>query len=115
MNARLALLLIACCAPAWAQQQQPPAQAPAPARPAAVAEPADRSEPAVRHTIVEDDGSKIDELKVRGQVQHVVVTPKVGLTKPYEIITPQGGRDPFDGTGGARTAAGKRVWNVLKF
>lgn len=109
MNARLALVLIALCAPCWAQQQ-----AIAPAR-ATVAEPADRSEPVVKHTVIEDEGSKIDELKVRGQIQHVVVTPKVGVTKPYEIITPQGVRDPFDGTGGARTAAGKRVWNVLKF
>lgn len=111
MNARLVLLLIAVCAPSWAQQAAPARPAP----PAPVEAPADRGEPAVRHSVVEDDGSKIDELKVRGQVQHVVVTPKVGVTKPYEIITPQGGRDPFDGTGGARTAAGKRVWNVLKF
>jgi len=111
MNARLPLVLIAVCAPCWVQ-----AQAIAPARAAsAVAEPADRSEPVVKHTVIEDEGSKIDELKVRGQIQHVVVTPKVGVTKPYEIITPQGVRDPFDGTGGARTAAGKRVWNVLKF
>lgn len=75
----------------------------------------ERGEPNVRHTVIEDQGSKIDELNVRGQVQHVIVTPKVGLTKSYEIITPAAGRDPFDGTGGARTAAGKRVWNVLKF
>ena len=111
MNARLPLMLIALCAPCWAQ-----AQAITPARAAsAAAEPPDRNEPVVKHTVIEDEGSKIDELKVRGQIQHVVVTPKVGVTKPYEIITPPGGRDPFDGTGGARTAAGKRVWNVLKF
>ena len=69
----------------------------------------------MKRTVIEDNGSKIDELRVRGQVQHVVVTPKVGLTKPYEIIVPVAGQDPFDGTGGARSAAGKRVWSVFKF
>jgi hypothetical protein len=77
--------------------------------------PTDRGEPSVKHTVIEDKGSKIDELTVRGQTQHIVVTPKIGLTKPYEIVIEPAGRDPFDGTGGARTAAGKRVWNVLQF
>jgi hypothetical protein len=77
--------------------------------------PPERGEPNVKRTVVEDGGSKIDELNVRGQVQYVVVTPKVGLTTPYEIVTAPAGRDPFDGTGGARTSVGKRVWNVLKF
>ena len=76
---------------------------------------AERGEPNVQHTVIEDKGSKIEELNVRGQVQHVVVTPKVGLTKSYEIISAPAGHDPFDGTGGARTAAGKRVWNLVKF
>jgi len=100
MKLKLVLALAIVCPPCWAQ--------PAPA-------PADRSEPNVKHTVIEDNGSKIDELNVRGQTQHVVVTPKVGLTTPYEIIMPTAGRDPFDGTGGARTAAGKRVWSVFKF
>ena len=77
--------------------------------------PAERGEPNVKYTVLEDGGSKIEELNVRGQVQHVVVTPKVGVTTPYEIVTAPAGRDPFDGTGGALTSVGKRVWNVLKF
>jgi hypothetical protein len=108
MKAKLASLAtaLACvCSPCWAQAAPKPA----------VAAPPERGEPNVRHTVVEDGGSKIDELNVRGQVQYVVVTPKVGLTTPYEIVTAPAGRDPFDGTGGARTAVGKRVWNVLKF
>ena len=75
----------------------------------------ERGEPEVKHTVIEDQGSKIDELRVRGQVQHVVVTPKVGTTRPYEIIVSRSGRDPVDGTGGANSAVGKRVWNVLAF
>jgi hypothetical protein len=104
MNSTLALVLALACAPCWGQTAS-----------AAAPEPTERGEPNVQHTVIEDKGSKIDELKVRGQTQHVIVTPKVGLTKPYEIVISPTGRDPFDGTGGARTSAGKRVWNVLNF
>ena len=104
MDSKLVLALVCVCSPCWAQTATVAASAPT-----------ERGEPNVRHTVIEDNGSKIDELSVRGQVQHVVVTPKVGLTTPYEIVIAPAGRDPFDGTGGARTAAGKRVWNVLKF
>jgi len=76
---------------------------------------AERGEPNVKRSVIEDEGSRIDELRVRGQTERVTVTPKVGLRKPYEIITGNAGRDPFDGTGGARSAVGKRVWNVLDF
>lgn len=100
MNTFPVLALLVACGPCWAQAANAPTEP---------------GEPNVKHTITEDRGSKIDELKVRGRVQHVIVTPKVGLTAPYEIITAPTGRDPFDGTGGARSAEGKRVWNVLKF
>ena len=105
MNSNLVLVLALACAPCWSQT------APAAAAP----EPTERGEPNVKHTVIEDKGSKIDELKVRGQTQHVIVTPKIGLTTPYEIMVSPTGRDPFDGTGGARTATGTRVWNLLKF
>ena len=108
MNPKLALTLLFATAPCWAQT------APAGAVPA-TAPVTERGEPNVRHTVIEDEGSKIDELRVRGQMQHVVVTPKVGLTKSYEIIVSRSGRDPVDGTGGANSALGKRVWNVLSF
>lgn len=98
MNPKLALVMALVVGPVWAQTAA-----------------TERGEPNVQRTVIEDRGSKIEELRVRGEIQHVVVTPKVGLTRPYEIISPPGGRDAFDGTGGARSAAGKRVWNVLKF
>jgi hypothetical protein len=79
------------------------------------AEATDRGEPNVKHIVIEDDGSKIEELRVRGETQQMVVTPKVGTTKSYEIIVNRGGRNQTDGTGGAQGAVGKRVWNVLKF
>jgi len=115
MNPKLVLLLVCVSVPCWAQT------APVPAAPTArplllVDERVERNEPNVTHTVIEDGGSKIDELIVRGQVQHVVVTPKVGTTKSYEIIQSRGGREvPPDGTGGANSAVGKRVWNLLAF
>ena len=99
MNLKPAIALVCVCVPCWAQQ-------------AAVTE---RGEPNVQRSVIEDDGARIDELRVRGQIQQVVVTPKVGLTKRYEIITSRSGRPPEDGTGGASSAVGKRVWNVLAF
>ena len=83
------------------------APAPASARPDA--------EPNVKRTVIEDDGARIDELKVRGHTQRITVTPKVGPKRGYEIITGDGSRDLGDGANTSRGAAGKRVWNVLSF
>ena len=73
-------------------------------------------EPAVQRTVIEDEGSRIEELRVRGRVQRISVKPKVGPRAGYEIIPgdalrepPEGGGNDFKGT------AGKRVWNVLSF
>ena len=117
------LLGAACGAPCQAQPAAPnagsaPAVSSAPVAPVAPvisAAAADRSEPDVKRTVTEDDGARIDEMRVRGQTIRVSVTPKVGPRKRYEIITGDAGRDTFDGTGGARSAVGKRVWNVLDF
>jgi hypothetical protein len=114
MNPKFALLLICACAPCWSQTA-PAAAASAPQASIPSGERAERNEPEVRHTVTEDEGSKIDELRVRGQVVHVVVTPKVGTSKSYEIIVNRSGRASVDGTGGATSAVGKRVWNVLAF
>ena len=113
MNPRLALALVCVCAPCWAQT----AAALSPAASRASPTPTERGEPNVKHIVIEDDGARIDELRVRGQTQQVTVTPKGAITKPYEIVVPRGGRDVPDASGanGTNGAAGKRVWNVLKF
>lgn len=75
-----------------------------------------QGEPSVQHTVIEDKGSKIDELKVRGQTKRITVTPKQGFTKSYEILSD-------DGTGFGDTVAaqtphgneGRRVWSVMSF
>ena len=114
MNPKLAIALLFVAAPGWAQ----PAPATKPAArvvATAVAESGRSGEPDVKRTVIEDEGSRIDELRVRGQTQRVVVTPKVGTTRSYEIIMSRNGRDTVDGTGGATSVVGKRVWNVLAF
>ena len=110
MNISLALALLFACASGWAQQ----APASKPADPAPTEARRD-GEPVVKRTVIEDEGARIEELRVRGEAQRIVVTPKVGIRKSYEIMTGEGARDAFDGTGGARSSAGKRVWNVLQF
>jgi hypothetical protein len=71
------------------------------------------NEPHVQETVVEDDGARIDELKVRGRSKRIVVTPKAGPA--YEIIPPGTGSDISQGARGTNGAVGKRVWPVLSF
>lgn len=111
MNSNLVLATLCFCAPCWAQQAAPVRAAVA----ATTTENARSGEPDVKRTVIEDEGARIDELRVRGEAQRIVVTPKVGIRKSYEIMTGDASRDAFDGTGGARSSAGKRVWNVLQF
>src|SRR5690349_13713099 len=72
--------------------------APQGAAPAAAAvttvEPRTPGEPEVKHIVVQDDRTRIDELRVRGVPQRIVVTSKVGgKDTTYEIITGDGSRD----------------------
>lgn len=99
--AALAIVVAAAAAPVAA------AETGAAASPAA-------GEPAVRHTVIEDGRARIEEVRVRGQLQRVTVDPKGGAPS-YEIITGDGSRDLSEGTNTSRGAAGKRVWNVLRF
>ena len=78
-------------------------------------EPRRPGEPEVRHIVVEDDGARIDELRVRGVPQRIVVATKGTRVPSYEIITGDGSRDLGDGANTSRGAAGKRVWRVLNF
>jgi Protein of unknown function (DUF2782) len=80
---------------------------------AASAQVKDAPEPKVERTVIEDDGARIEELRVRGQVQRIVVKPKNAAE--YEVITAPGGRDPSVGRSGNKDGAGQRVWNLFKF
>ena len=71
-------------------------------------------EPKVEHIVTEDDGVRIEELRVRGQTQRIVVQSKLGSrTRPYEIVPANGGRDLSQDQG--KGAIGQRVWSVLSF
>lgn len=72
---------------------------------------ASSAEPKVQRTVIEDDGARIEELRVRGQVVRVVVRPKTGGGRVYEILPQHSGRDPSQ----PQQQAGQRVWNVLSF
>jgi hypothetical protein len=70
--------------------------------------------PASELRVIEDDQVRIEETRLRGQLQRVTVAPKgsPGSTmRPYEINVGAGGRDPSQDKSGA----GQRVWSVLRF
>jgi hypothetical protein len=103
MNARFALPALLLCASSGSAFAQ--AATPAP----------DSAEPRVERIVHEDEGSRIEELRVRGATQRISVKPKVGTTRGYEILVGDGSRDLGEGVNTSRGAAGKRVWNVLSF
>lgn len=96
----LALAGAAALLPAWAQQP-------------AAESPTLPNEPVVQHSKIEDEGSRVEELKIRGEVRRITVTPKIGTTVPYEVLPAEGSRDLSQS--GSRGVAGQRVWQVLTF
>lgn len=99
-----AALLAAGLAPAPAPAQTTAAPAPQALEPRG-------GEPAVQRSVVEDEGVRIEELRVRGQLQRIVVQSKLGNARPYEILPATQGRDLSQD----RRASGQRVWSVLSF
>ncbi len=88
-------------APVLASTYTPPAGLPdkPPAPPA--------NEPAATRTVVEDDNVRIEELKVRGQVQRITVHSKLRGVAPYQIMPPNASRDPA----APGQVAGQRLWS----
>lgn len=73
------------------------------------------AEPKVQRSVVEDDNARIEELRVRGQTQRIVVRSKRGGGSTYEVIPGDAAREMSAGHGSTRGAAGQRVWNVMSF
>jgi hypothetical protein len=73
-----------------------------------------KSEPAIQRTVIEDRGTRIEELRVRGQLQKITVDLK-GHAPNYEILLGDGAHVVGDDPGTSRGSAGKRVWNLLRF
>jgi hypothetical protein len=101
-----AVAALALAVPAAAQQAAAPVL---PAAPDAV--PQRGGEPVVERKVIEDDGVRIEELRVRGQTQRIVVRSKLGNTRAYEIVPHSGGRDVSQDKG----STGQRVWQILSF
>src|SRR5215203_6876781 len=96
-------------------QRAPPAPSPATLQAAPEAsEPARAGEPNVRVTVIDDGRARIEELRVRGQLQKVTVAPK-GNAPGYEVLLGDGAHSVAEDPGTSRGSAGKRVWNVLRF
>jgi Protein of unknown function (DUF2782) len=72
-------------------------------------------EPKVELLVTEDDNVRIEELRVRGQVQRILVTPKRGAGVAYQILTGDGSNSQAAGPNATRGALGQRVWHVLSF
>ena len=101
--------------PALLRAQPAPASTTAATTSAPAATDAGRGgEPNVRLTVIEDGGSRVEELKVRGETRRIVVQSKLGGGR-YEIIPADGGRDLATGPTTPRGAVGQRVWRVLQF
>lgn len=98
-RACLATLLGAAACSAWGEVAAPAVAAGTP-------------EPAVQVIRVEDESTRIDELRVRGQTLQIHVQLKKG-GRAYEVVPPDSGRDPSQQ--GARGASGQRVWRFLTF
>jgi hypothetical protein len=70
-----------------------------------------RAEPEIKRSVVEDDKVRIEELRVRGQVQRITVSPKASGVRPYEIVPPDPGRDASQNKG----LSGQRLWQFFSF
>jgi hypothetical protein len=102
MEHRSTLVLLMCCGLASMAQAQEARRTTA--------------EPHVKRIVIEDEGARIDELRVRGVTKRITVTPKTAGKVAYEIIPPDPSRDePFSAKSGSGGASGQRVWNVLNF
>jgi hypothetical protein len=109
LKSLLSLTVLAC----GAALAQAPAPAPAPSpAPASAKNPPEQRIEQIR---TEDQGTRIDELRVGGQTQSITVTPKASSLPGYEIQPTEGARTRPTQREGAESSSGPRVWNVLKF
>lgn len=102
MRAAAIFATVLLAAPAWAQQ---PA-APDPLEP--------RKNQKIERIVVEDAGSRVDELRVGGETRSITVQPKAAVPA-YEMLPSDLARSrPADRRDGMASGT-QRVWNVLGF
>lgn len=92
------LLACACAtAPTWANEHAP----------------TPKPDVKIERSVIEDDGVRIDELRVRGESVRILVRSKVGNLPGYEIVPLNAARDPSRPSGAG--LAGQRVWSLFTF
>ncbi|OWQ44021.1 hypothetical protein [Mitsuaria noduli] len=110
---RLAPLFALLAAVAFqAHAADAPSATPAPAEPAKFR---DVPEVKVEQIVNEDDKVRIEETRVRGLTQKVVVKNKNSKAPEYEILLGDTGRDLPTRQGDDRGNAGARVWRLFNF
>ncbi|MBB3196199.1 hypothetical protein [Roseateles terrae] len=97
-----------------ASAQATPAVASAPANAGNGVEFHDVPDAKVEQIVQEDDKVRIEETRVRGLTQKLVIKRKDG-TPEYEILLGDTGKDIPVRQGADRGGAGQRVWRVLSF
>ncbi|GAB2732115.1 hypothetical protein GCM10027019_09350 [Melaminivora jejuensis] len=70
----------------------------------------------VQRIVVEDSGSRVDELRVGGQTHSITVQPKTGAALPsYEVKAHDGARARPGNLDASDTMTAPRVWNLGRF
>lgn len=70
----------------------------------------------IERIVVEDAGSRVDELRVGGQTQSITVQPKTGTPLPaYEVRANDGARARPGNLGESDAIKAPRVWNLGHF
>ena len=69
------------------------------------------------HLVVEDAGSRVDEVRVGGQTKSISVKPKTGTDMPQYEVQPINGerRGGPSSSGAADSTTAPRVWTLRKF
>lgn len=121
---RLFLLLALACTAAGAQTSGP-AASPLPAdgrgnAPLVQEQSAEREgrrpERRIERLRVEDEGSRIDELRVGGETQSITVQPKGSALPQYEMTMPsRPAQNRSVVREGGESTGSQRVWNFLQF
>jgi len=108
--AGLCAVLVAA-APALAQGPAAPAEsASAASASASAASGAARAGAIPNRRVIEDDSVRVEETRVRGQLQRVTVHSKT-TGKDYDVLVGPPGRDPSQ----KRDAAGNAAWSLFSF
>jgi hypothetical protein len=76
----------------------------------------DRHNQKIERIVVEDAGSRVDELRVGGQTHSITVQPKTATPLPaYEVRANDGARARPGSLGESDTTRAPRVWNLRNF